>query len=281
MVSITLERLWMVSERFSIFRQISQVRTCNNFQFLNHHGASELSIKKAQYQAKIYQDLIKMLSVTLERLWLVCDRIIDFRFFVKFHRSGPAIIFNSWTIMEHVSCPSKKILIKPRFIRTSSKMMSVTLERLWLVSDRIVNFRFLVKFHRSGPAIIFNFWTITEQVSYPSKKLLIKQRYIKTSSRWWVLLWKDYGWLLRDFRFFVKFHRSGPAIIFNFWTITEQVSYPSKKLLIKQLYIKPYQDGEYYSGKIMDRSERFSIFRQISQVRTCNNFEFLNYLGGC
>ena len=121
MVSITLERLWMASNRFSIFRQISQVRTCNNFQFFNHHGASELSITKAPYQANIYQDLIKMMSVTLERLWLVWDRIIDFRFFVKFHRSGPAIIFNSWTIMEHVSCPSKKILIKPRFIRTSSR----------------------------------------------------------------------------------------------------------------------------------------------------------------
>ena len=140
MVSITLERLWMASERFSIFRQISQVRTCNNFQFLNHHGASELSIKKAPYQAKIYQDLIKMMSVTLERLWLVCYRIIDFRFFVKFHRSGPAIIFNSWTIVEHVSCPSKKILIKPRFIRTSS--------------------------------------------------------------RWWVLLWKDYGWFLKELSIF-------------------------------------------------------------------------------
>ena len=117
-------------------------------------------------------------------------------------------------------------------------MINVTLERLWLVSDRIVDFRFFVKFHRSGPTIIFNFWTITEQVSYPSKKLLIKQRYIKTSSRWWVLLWKDYGWLLRDFRFFVKFHKSGPAINFNFWTITEQVSYPSKKLHIKPRFIR-------------------------------------------
>ena len=51
--------------------------------------------KKAPYQAKIYQDLIKMMSVTLERLWLVSDRIVEFRFFVKFHMSGPAIIFNS------------------------------------------------------------------------------------------------------------------------------------------------------------------------------------------
>ena len=120
--------------RFSIFCQISQVRTCNNFQFLNYHGACKLSIKKDPNKAKIYQYFIKMMSVTLERLWLVSDRIVDCRFFVKFHRSGPAIIFNSWIIMEHVSCPSKKILIKPRFIRTSS--------------------------------------------------------------RWWVLLWKDYGWFL-------------------------------------------------------------------------------------
>ena len=84
----------MASERFSIFRQISQVRTCNNFQFLNYHGACKLSIKKDPNKAKIYQDLIKMMSVTLERLWLVSDSIVDFRFFVKFDRSGPAIIFN-------------------------------------------------------------------------------------------------------------------------------------------------------------------------------------------
>ena len=31
-----------------------------------------------------------MVSVTLEGLWMVSDRIVDFRFFVKFFRSGPA-----------------------------------------------------------------------------------------------------------------------------------------------------------------------------------------------
>ena len=36
-------------------------------------------------------------------------------------------------------------------------MVSITLEGLWMVSDRIVNFRFFIKFHRSGPAIIFSF----------------------------------------------------------------------------------------------------------------------------
>ena len=88
------------------------------FKFLNNHGASEFSIKKAPYQAKIHQDLIKMMSVTLERLWLVSDRIVNFRFFFKFHRSGPAIIFNFLTITEEVSYPSKKLLIKQRHIKT-------------------------------------------------------------------------------------------------------------------------------------------------------------------
>ena len=42
MVSVTLEGLWMIADGivdFSIFRQISQVRACNNFQFLIYHGA--------------------------------------------------------------------------------------------------------------------------------------------------------------------------------------------------------------------------------------------------
>jgi len=45
-----------------------------------------------------------------------------------------------------------------------------------------------------------------EDVSYPLKKLLIKQ---KTSLRWWVLLWMDYG------RFLIELP------IFNFsWNFT-------------------------------------------------------------
>ena len=168
-------------------------------------------------------------------------------------------------------------------------MVIVLQEGLRMVSDEIDDSLFFVKIHRFGPAIIFSFSTIKEHVSYPSKKLLIKQ---KTSSRWWVLLWKDYGWFLIelsiikyswnftgpdlqkfsifelsqsmlvtikkapnqatihqdviktlivilewlwmvsgrivDSLFFVKFHRSGPAIIFNVWTITEHVSYPLK-----------------------------------------------------
>ena len=137
-----------------------------------------------------------MVSITLERLWMFSDRIVDFQFFVKFHRSGPAIIFSFWTITQHVSYASKKLLIKPRFIRSLIKTVSITLERLWMFSDRIVDFQFFLKFHRSGPAIIFSFWTIMEHVSYASKKLLIKPRFVRTPSRWWVLLWKNYIWCL-------------------------------------------------------------------------------------
>ena len=134
-----------------------------------------------------------MVSITLERLWMFSERIFDFQFCIKFHRSRPAIIFSFWTITEHVSYASKKLLIKPRLIRSLIKIVSITLERLWMFSERIVDFEIFVKFHRSGPAIIFSFWTIMENVSYASKKLLIKPRFIRTSSRWWVLLWKDYG----------------------------------------------------------------------------------------
>ena len=75
-------------------------------------------------------------------------------------------------------------------------MVSITQEGLWMFSDRIDDFLFFVKFHMSGPAIIFSFRTITEHVSYGPKKLLRKPRFIRASSRWSVLLWKNYGCFL-------------------------------------------------------------------------------------
>ena len=48
-------------------------------------------MKKAPNQAK---DLINIVRVSVEGLWMVSDRIVDFQFSVKFHRSGPAIIFS-------------------------------------------------------------------------------------------------------------------------------------------------------------------------------------------
>ena len=95
-----------------------------------------------------------MVSVTLEGLWTVSDRIVNFRFFVKFHRSGPAIIFSVGTLTEHVSYASKNARNQAKDL---INMVRVYLEELWMVSDRIVDFHFFFKFHRSGPAIIFSF----------------------------------------------------------------------------------------------------------------------------
>ena len=51
--------------------------------------------EKAPNQAKIYQELIKMVYITLEELLMASDWIVNFQFFVKFHRSGPGIIFSA------------------------------------------------------------------------------------------------------------------------------------------------------------------------------------------
>ena len=134
-----------------------------------------------------------MVNITLEELWMVSDRIVNFGFFVKFHRSGPAIIFSSLTITEHVMkiVPNQAKIYKD-FIMT----VSFTREGLWMVSDRIFFFDFSSNFKGPGPAIIFSFWTISEHVSYGSKKLPIKPRFIRTSSRWSILLWRNCGWFL-------------------------------------------------------------------------------------
>ena len=126
---------------------------------------------------------------------MVSDRIVNFQFFVKFHRSGPAMIFSFWTITEHVSYASKKLLIKPRFIRTSSRWSILLWKDYGCFLIKLLIFDFSSNY-QVGPAIIFRFWTIIEYVSYASKKLLIKPRLIRTSSRWSVLHWKIYGWFL-------------------------------------------------------------------------------------
>ena len=160
MVSITLEGLWMVSDRivdFQFFIKFHRSRTCNNFQFLNYHGACYLCIKKAPNQVKIYHDLIKMVTITLEGLWMFSDRIVDFQFVIKFHRSGPAIIFKF--LNYHGACYLciKKAPNQAKICQDLIKIVTITLEGLWMFSDRIVDFQFFIKFHRSGPTIIFSF----------------------------------------------------------------------------------------------------------------------------
>ena len=85
---------------------------------------------------------------------MVSDRIVNFRFIVKFHRTGPAIIFSFGTITEHVS---KNVPNQAKIYQGLIKMVCITLEGLWTVSNRIVHFQFFVKFQRPGPAIIFSF----------------------------------------------------------------------------------------------------------------------------
>ena len=45
------------------------------------------------------------------------------------------------------------------------------------------------------------------------------------------------------------FFNVGPAIVFRFLTITEHVSYSSRKLPINTRYIRNSKDGGYYSRK--------------------------------
>ena len=238
MVSITLEGFWMVSDRivdfwfFVKFHRYGPAKICS---FWTITDRVSYQSKKVHNQANIDLDFIKMVSITLEGLSIVSDRIVDSQFFVKFHRSGPAKIFSFWTITEHVSYQSKKVPNQAKIDLDFIKMVSITVEGFWMVSDRIVDFWFFVKFHRSGPAKIFSFWTITEHVSYINqKRFLIKPRLIWTSSRWWVLRTLEELWMVSDiivdFRFFITFHRSGPAKICSFWTITDHVSYQSKKV---------------------------------------------------
>ena len=62
-----------------------------------------------------------MVSITLEGLWMISDRIVDFRFFVKFF-TGPDLqklsVFELSQSMLVIH--QKRFLIKPRLIWTSS-----------------------------------------------------------------------------------------------------------------------------------------------------------------
>ena len=153
-----------------------------------------------------------MVIITLEGLWIFSDKIVDFRFFVKFHRSGPAIIFSFWTITEHVSYASETLLIKPRFIMTSSRW-SVLLWNVYgcfVIELSIFNFGQISQVRTCNN---FQFLNYHEHVSYGSEKLLIKPRFIRTSSRRWVLLWENYWWFLIELLIFnVSSNFTGPDL---------------------------------------------------------------------
>ena len=177
-----------------------------------------------------------MVSITLEGLWMVSDRIVDFRFFVKFHRSGPAKIFSYWTIMQHVSYQSKKFLIKPRLIWTSLRWLVLLWKDYGWFQIELPIFDFSSNF--TGPDLQkFSVFELScSMFSYQSKKFLIKPRLIWTSSRWWVLLWKDYGWFLIELPIFdFSSNFTGPDLQkFSVFELScSMFSYQSKKFLIK------------------------------------------------
>ena len=244
--------------------------------------------KKVSNQAEIYQEFIKIVSITLEGLWMVSDRIVDFQFFVKFHRSGPAKFFSFRTIMEQVSYQSKRFLIKPRLIWTSRRRWVLLWKDFGWFQIELLIFNFSSNF--TGPDLkkIFSFWTITEQVSYQSKKVP-NQAKIDLDFKKMVSITLEEFWMVSDrivdFQFFVKFHRSGPAKILSFRTITEEVSYQSKKVPNQAKIDLDFNNMVSITLEglwmVEDRIGWFSIFRHISQVRTCKNFPFLNYYGAC
>ena len=91
-----------------------------------------------------------MVSFTLEGLWILSDRIVDFssNFTVSdLHYFSVFELLWSMLVVHQIAPNQAKDFIK---------MMSVTRERLWMVSDTVVDSRFLVKFHKSEPAIIFS-----------------------------------------------------------------------------------------------------------------------------
>ena len=143
--------------RFSTVRHILQVRTYKNFQFLNYHG-------HVSYPSKKKPRLIR----TSSRWWVLLRK--DYRWFLiklsiidfSSNITGPDL--QKFSVFE--LSRSMLVIHQKRFLIK----VSITREGLWMVSDRIVNFRFFVKFYRSGPTKIFSFWTIMDMLVIHQKR---------------------------------------------------------------------------------------------------------------
>ena len=156
-----------------------------------------------------------------------------------------------------------------RYIGTSSRWWVSFLERLLLVSGRIVHFRFFVIFDRFGHAKIFSFsfWNITELETYRSRTLSINPTNFVACSTWSDHFRKSYGWFptgltrlclvsgrIVHFRFFVKFDRSEPVVL----DILKQVSYPAPT---NPMNVRTFSKWcLLLSQRISRVSERFVIF---------------------
>ena len=90
-----------------------------------------------------------MVSITLEGLCMVSDKIFDFQFFIKFRMSGPAIIFSFFETSRSMLVMHQEISNEAKIDQDLINMVSITQEGLWMFSDKIFDFQFFIKFHRS------------------------------------------------------------------------------------------------------------------------------------
>ena len=172
--------------------------------------------------------------------WLKIELMI---FDLSSHFTGPDL--QKFSVFELLRCMlvihQKKFIIKPRFIRTSSREWVLPWKDYgWFLIELSI-FNFLSNF--TGPDLQkFSVFELSRSMLVLNqKRFLIHPRLIRTSWRWWVLLWKDFGWFqieLSIFDFLSNF--TGPDLqkIFSFRTIMEQVSYQSKRFLIKPRFIR-------------------------------------------
>ena len=153
MEGFTLERLWLLSDRFRFFVQFHRYRLAKIFSFwtITEH------VSYASKELLIKQTTSSTWSVLLwkDYAWFLIElSILDF----SSNLACPTYKnFHFRTITEHVSYASKKA---PNQVKDLINMVSVTLDGLWMISDRIVNIRIFANVHRSWPAIIFRSLTI-------------------------------------------------------------------------------------------------------------------------
>ena len=88
----------------------------------------------------------------------------------------------------------KRFLIKPRLIWTSSRWWLLLWKDYGWFQIELSIFDFSSNFTDPDMQKFSVFELSRSMLAINQKRFLIKPRFIWTSSRWWVLLWKDYGW---------------------------------------------------------------------------------------
>ena len=133
------------------------------------------------------------------------------------------------------------LLISPTYLRTSSRWQVLLQEGFWMVSDMIADFRFFLKFDRSGHGINFSFLYIVQHKRYSSRTNVIVSSTQSDHFR------KQYG-RFPTALIISSFYRYGPAIIFFF--LNFPVAYQlSTKNASNQPNIGPHHYDRYYSRK--------------------------------